>query len=61
MGEFDSDMIYDPDNESGLSMLQAQRESRLRIIDLCEGRKLADCTSLVLDDLIRELRTFLTR
>lgn len=61
MGEFDSDEIYDPDDEDVLSMRQAQRESRRRIRDLCEGRKLANCTTLVTDDLIRELQTFLTR
>lgn len=61
VGEFGSDTIYNPDEESELSMLQAQKESRRRIRDLCEGRKLADCTSLVLEDLIRELTTFLTR
>lgn len=61
VGEFDSDEIYDPDDEDVLSMRQAQRESRRRIRDLCEGRKFANCTTLVTDDLIRELQTFLTR
>lgn len=61
MGEFDSDEIYDPDDEDVLSMRQAQRESRRRIRDLCQGRKFANCTTLVTDDLIRELQTFLTR
>lgn len=61
VGEFDSDEIYDPEDEQVLSMRQAQQESRRRIRDLCEGRKFANCTTLVTDDLIRELETFLTR
>lgn len=61
MGEFDSDEIYDPDDEGVLSMRQAQQESRRRIRALCVGRQLADCTALLIDDLIRELQTFMTR
>lgn len=61
MGEFDSDEIYDPDDEGVLSMREAQQESRRRIRALCIGRKLADCTTLLIDDLIRELQTFMTR
>lgn len=61
MGEFGSDEIYDPDDEGVLSMREAQQESQRRIRALCEGRKLADCTSLLIDDLIRELQTFMTR
>ncbi|CAM9191404.1 unnamed protein product, partial [Ectocarpus sp. 13 AM-2016] len=60
VGEFDSDEIYYPGDEDVLSMRQAQRESRRRIKALCEGRKRADCVSLVTDDLIRELQTYLT-
>lgn len=41
-------------------MGQAQRESRRRVKALCEGRELADSTSLVTDDLLRELQSFLT-
>eukprot|EP00752_Nemacystus_decipiens_P007665 g6853.t1 len=61
VGEFDSDEIYDPDDEGVLSMREAQQESRRRIRALCVGRKLADCTNLLIDDLIRELQTFMTR
>lgn len=61
VGELDSDEIYDPDDEGVLSMREAQRESRRRIRALCMGRKLADCTTLLIDDLIRELMTIMTR
>lgn len=61
VGDFASDEIYDLEDEEELSMRQAQRESRRRIKALCEGRKHADSTTLVTDDLIRELQTFLTR
>lgn len=61
VGEFDSDEIYDPDDEGVLSMMEAQQESRRRIKALCVGRKLADCTTLLIDDLVRELQTFMTR
>lgn len=61
VGKFDSDEIYNLEDENGLAMRQAQRESRCRVLALCEGRKLADTTALITDDLIRELQTFLTR
>lgn len=61
MGDFESDEIYDLEDEGGLSMRQAQRESRRRIEALCKGRKLADSVELVSDDLLRELQMFLTR
>lgn len=61
VGEFDSDEIYDPDDEGALSMREAQQESRRRIRALCVGRKLADCTGLLIDDLIHELQKFMTR
>lgn len=61
VGKFDSDEIYNLEDEHGLAMQQAQRESRCRVLALCEGRKLADTTALITDDLIRELQTFLTR
>ncbi|CAM9411475.1 unnamed protein product, partial [Laminaria digitata] len=60
VGKFDSDEIYNLEDENGLAMRQAQRESRCRVRALCEGRKLADTTGLITDDLIRELQTFLT-
>lgn len=61
VGRFDSDEIYNLEDENGLAMRQAQRESRCRVKALCEGRKLADTIDLITDDLIRELQTFLTR
>lgn len=61
VGKFDSDEIYNLEDENGLAMRQAQRESRCRVRALCEGRKKADTTELITDDLIRELQTFLTR
>lgn len=61
VGKFDSDEIYNLEDENDLAMRQAQRESRCRVRALCEGRKLADTTGLITDDLIRELQTFLTR
>lgn len=61
VGKFDSDEIYNLEDENGLAMRQAQWESRCRVRALCEGRKQADTTELITDDLIRELQTFLTR
>ena len=61
VGKFDSDEIYNLEDENGLAMRQARRESRCRVRALCEGRKLADTIDLITDDLIRELQTFLTR
>lgn len=61
VGDFISDEIYDLQDEETLSMRQALRESRCRVKALCEGRRLAESTTLVTDDLIRELQMFLTR
>lgn len=61
VADFASDEIYDLDDEAGLAMQQALRESRRRVESLCEGRKLADCTELVTDELIQELQSFLPR
>lgn len=61
VADFSSDDIYDFDNEERLAMQQALQDSRRRVLSLCEGRKLADCTELVTDDIIQELQSFLTR
>lgn len=61
MADFASDEVYDLEDEGGFAMGQAGRESRRRVQTICEGRKLADNPTLVVDDLIRELQTFLTR
>lgn len=61
VADFTSDEIYDLEDESGLAMQQALKESRRRVEWLCEGRKVAGCTELVTDDILAELQSFLTR
>ncbi|CAM9700488.1 unnamed protein product, partial [Discosporangium mesarthrocarpum] len=59
VADFGSDEIYDLDDEGRLGMNKTLRESRARIQAFCEGRRLADRTELVVDGLLKELRTLL--
>lgn len=61
VGDEASHEIYNLDDEDGLAMQEAVAASRQRVLALCEQRRNACSVDVVVEDLIKILRSFLSR